>query len=77
MESVGKIHTDIHWPKVFNSNWCGQFGARKKSKNVPQEAPKKIVVKRKNHELGDAELKLQPEKPEPKVMEIPEVEIIE
>ena len=77
MESVGKIHTDIHWPKVFNSNWCGQFGARKKSKNVPQEAPKKIVVERRVHRQDENELKLRPEKPEPKVMKIPEVEIIE
>ena len=77
MESVGKIHTDIHWPKVFNNNWCGQFGARKKIKKGPQAVPKKIVLKRTVHQEGDDELKLQPEKPEPKVVEVPEVEIIE
>jgi hypothetical protein len=77
MESVGKIHIDIHWPKVFNSNWCGQFGARKKVQKKPQEAPRKIVVQRPVHEKGEAELQLTPVKPAPKVMKVPPVVIIE
>lgn len=24
-EGVGSIKTDIHWPKVFDANWCGEF----------------------------------------------------
>ena len=77
MESVGKIHTDIHWPKVFNSNWCGQFGARKKVKKTPQVPPRKIVVHRHAHEEGEVELKLRPEPAAPKVMKVPEVQIID
>lgn len=77
MESVGKIHTDIHWPKVFNNNWCGQFGARKKVKGKSQAAPKKVVVRPPVHQEGEAELKLRAEEPQPKVMKVPEVEIIE
>ena len=76
MEAVGKVHTDIHWPKVFNSNWCGQFGTRKKVKTA-QVAPKKVVVHPPMHEKGEVELKLRAEEPAPKVMKIPEVEIID
>lgn len=77
MESVGKVHTDIHWPKVFNSNWCGQFGARKKVQKVPQAISKKIVVEPQVHEKGEEELKLRPEELEGKVRKIPPVVIIE
>ncbi len=24
-EGIGSIKTDSHWPKVFDSNWCGEF----------------------------------------------------
>lgn len=27
-EGIGTIKTDIHWPKVFDANWCGEFQAR-------------------------------------------------
>jgi hypothetical protein len=27
-EGIGSIKTDSHWPKVFDSNWCGEFQAR-------------------------------------------------
>jgi hypothetical protein len=30
-EAVGQIKYDIHWPKVFSSAWCGQFGSRQKA----------------------------------------------
>lgn len=30
-DSVGQIKYDIHWPKVYESNWCGQFASRKKA----------------------------------------------
>jgi len=29
-EAVGQIKYDIHWPKVYGTNWCGQFGSRQK-----------------------------------------------
>ena len=77
MQSVGSIHVDAHWPKVFNNNWCGQFGARKKVIGGPQTAPKKIVVSPPVHHEGEEELKLRPVEPAPKVLKVPEVEIIE
>jgi hypothetical protein len=77
MESVGKIHTDVHWPKVFNNYWCGQFGARKKVHKSPSPAPRKIVVHRPVHEKGEDELKLQPEAPPRKVPPNVPVQIIE
>ena len=43
-QSTGKIKTDIHWPKVYNSNWCGQFNARKKSQGKEPAAPVPIKV---------------------------------
>ena len=30
-ESVGQIKYDIHWPKVYSTSWCGQFGSRQKA----------------------------------------------
>ena len=30
-ESVGQIKFDIHWPKIYASGWCGQFGSRHKA----------------------------------------------
>ncbi len=77
MQSVGKIHTDIHWPKVFNNNWCGQFGARKKVQKNPQTAPKKVVVRPPVHEKGEDVLKLRPKEPPPKVPKVVPVQIIE
>ena len=77
MESIGKIHTDIHWPKVFNSNWCGQFGKQKTVQNPQKAPPKKIVVQRPMSHKSDDELKLRPVEREPKVIKVPEVEIIE
>jgi len=24
-EATGAIKTDVHWPKVYDTNWCGEF----------------------------------------------------
>ena len=29
INAVGAVKTDVHWPKVYDNNWCGQFAARK------------------------------------------------
>jgi len=77
-ESVGSVHVDSHWPKVFNNNWCGQFSPRKKVQKTPQKAPtKKIVVQRPASHQVKEELKLRPLAPEKKFKEIPEVQVIE
>ncbi|RKY09914.1 MAG: hypothetical protein DRP56_01940 [Planctomycetota bacterium] len=31
VESVGQIKIDVHWPKVYSTNWCGQFASRQKA----------------------------------------------
>ena len=36
-ESVGQIKFDIHWPKVYSSGWCGQFGSRHKAVDKAHE----------------------------------------
>lgn len=78
MESVGKIKTDIHWPKVFNSNWCGQFAVRKKAQQKQVAPPKKILVRKPDKPAeGEQVLKLTPEEPEPVKIKQPPVEIIE
>ena len=66
MESVGKINTDIHWPRVFNNSWCGQFAVRKKSQKTQSSTPGKIVIQPpKRPAKGEEVLKLRPEEPEP------------
>ena len=64
-ESIGTVKTDIHWPKVYNSNWCGQFSVRKKAQ--AQTAPKPVVVHRPPARSAEGKdiLKLKPQKPEP------------
>jgi len=65
MQSVGSIKTDIHWPKVFLTSWCGQFAARKKSQQKHSEAPKKVLVRKlEEHPDDNEELKLTPLEPE-------------
>lgn len=27
-EATGTIKTDVHWPKVYESNWCGDYKGR-------------------------------------------------
>jgi hypothetical protein len=27
-EATGTYKTDVHWPKVYDSNWCGDFKAK-------------------------------------------------
>lgn len=67
MDQVGKIKTDIHWPKVYDNNWCGQFGARKKGVAKPPESaakPVRIAVKPPaSPAQGEEVLKLTPEEP--------------
>lgn len=36
VDSVGQIKFDIHWPKVYASNWCGQFASREKARQAEQ-----------------------------------------
>lgn len=43
-QAVGVIKTDIHWPKVYDSTWCGQFAARK-ADQVPADMPKTAAVR--------------------------------
>ena len=64
MESVGKINTDIHWPKVYNNSWCGQFAANKKTRK-PTAPPKKKCFIRPPEKPPEGEeiLKLKPEEP--------------
>lgn len=26
--SVGTYKIDVHWPKVYDNNWCGEFSSR-------------------------------------------------
>jgi hypothetical protein len=28
-EATGTYKTDVHWPKVYDSNWCGEFKAKR------------------------------------------------
>ena len=63
-ESIGSIKTDVHWPKVYNSNWCGQFSVRKKSQT--QAAPKAAPVHKPRPKAAfgeDDDLTLKPEEP--------------
>ena len=27
-DSLGSFKNDVHWPKVYDSNWCGEFTSR-------------------------------------------------
>lgn len=27
-DSLGALKNDIHWPKVYDRNWCGEFVAQ-------------------------------------------------
>jgi hypothetical protein len=44
MEFVGAFKVDTHWPKVYASNWCGQYNPRKKG-SVNQAPPPPPSVK--------------------------------
>ncbi len=44
-QAVGVIKTDIHWPKVYDTTWCGQFSARK-ADQVPADSPKQTAALR-------------------------------
>jgi hypothetical protein len=70
INAVGVIKTDIHWPKVYDATWCGQFSARK-SDQVPADVPKEAAVRPKAvippDEANAPKLELTPEaeSPEP------------
>lgn len=38
VNAVGVVKTDVHWPKVYDNNWCGQFSARKPDQISAEEA---------------------------------------
>ena len=44
VNAVGTIKTDVHWPKVYDATWCGQFAARK-SDQVPADIAKPAAVR--------------------------------
>jgi hypothetical protein len=77
VSAVGRIHIDMHWPKVFNHSWCGQFGARRKVQKKPQEMPQKIVIEPRKKQTLDDVLKLRPLEPEKKEPPVVQVEIVE
>ncbi len=62
-DSVGVYKNDVHWPKVFNSSWCGQFSARKKKhrKQESRDAPTNYRPAPKPGESSaeDIEIKLE------------------
>ncbi|MBW8035351.1 MAG: hypothetical protein FVQ79_06920 [Planctomycetes bacterium] len=60
-ESIGSVKTDVHWPKVYNSNWCGQFNIRKKTQaqDTPKAAP--VHKPRAKPEFGEDAIKLKDE----------------
>ena len=64
-ESIGSIKTDVHWPKVYNSNWCGQFSVRKKAQT--KAVPPKVAVHKPpvRPATNEDALKLKPPEPEP------------
>ncbi len=69
INSVGSVRVDIHWAKVYDSNWCGQFSGRKPDQ-MPADTPKKAAIRpvpvAPPTEDGNApKLSLQPETPAP------------
>ena len=65
MESVGAFKADTHWPKVYATNWCGQYNPRKKAsgKQAPPPPPPANVRMRPpaNPAKGENILKLAPD----------------
>ena len=67
-EAIGQIKTDIHWPKVYNNNWCGQFGAHKNAAGKTSAAPaKSTVVPPAKPAQGEDVLRVLPEETRPKL----------
>ena len=33
---VGEIKVDIHWPKVYHRNWCGEFAPKTEQPQAAQ-----------------------------------------
>ena len=69
INAVGSVKTDVHWPKVYDNTWCGQFSARK-ADQVPADIPKKAAFRAQPvaPPANDSEpkLKLSPEEPDPR-----------
>lgn len=54
-DAVGTIKNDIHWPKVFETYWCGQFASRRKhAPDSVQSAPtsKPVRIRERPAEEG-------------------------
>lgn len=74
INAVGTIKTDIHWPKVYDSNWCGQFAGRK-PEQVAANTPKPAAVRPRTvavpNDGNESQFKLAPEieapEPAPKI----------
>ncbi|MCK4999479.1 MAG: hypothetical protein KAS23_08085 [Anaerohalosphaera sp.] len=65
-EAIGQIKTDIHWPKVYNNNWCGQFGAHKGASGKTQMPPvKEAVTPPSKPAKGGEVLRVLPEETRP------------
>ena len=66
MESVGAFKVDTHWPKVYATNWCGQYNPPKKgaAKQKPPAGPKMVkprVQKPVDLEEDEDIIKLSPD----------------
>lgn len=44
IHAVGSVKVDVHWPKVYDNNWCGQFSGRKPDQ-LPADTPKKAAIR--------------------------------
>lgn len=69
INAVGSVKTDVHWPKVYDNTWCGQFSARK-ADQVPADIPKKAAFRAQPvappANDNEPKLKLSPEEPDPR-----------
>ena len=62
VDAVGSIKVDVHWPKVYDTNWCGQFAGRK-PEQMEENKPKPAAVRPRpvTPPEGGAEFQLKPE----------------
>ena len=68
---VGVVKTDIHWPKVYDYTWCGQFAARRSDQLPADEAHAAAVRAQPVQPPVDnkePKLKLAPEPTTPEAM---------
>ncbi len=64
-EAIGTVKTDIHWPKVYNSNWCGQFDIHKKTQMKSTTKPAAVHKPQDKPAKGEDVLTLKPVEPPP------------